>query len=84
MVKDGEVFDVIVVDPPRTGLDERFIDAILESNVKRIIYISCNPSTLAKNLNRLTAKYQVNSMIPLDMLPKTAHVEVVTTLTLKK
>ncbi|MBQ9519968.1 MAG: 23S rRNA (uracil(1939)-C(5))-methyltransferase RlmD [Acholeplasmatales bacterium] len=84
MVKDGEVFDVIVVDPPRTGLDDRFIDAILESNVKRIIYISCNPSTLAKNLDRLTAKYQVNSMIPLDMLPKTAHVEVVTTLTLKK
>ena len=83
LIKDGVTFDVIVVDPPRTGLDDKFINAILESNVKRLIYVSCNPATLAKNLGRLTEKYNINSITPVDMFPNTALVESVTILTLK-
>lgn len=84
LVKDGITFDVVVVDPPRTGLDNKFIDALLESNVKRVIYVSCNPATLAKNLGRLIEKYNINSITPLDMFPNTALVESITVLSLKK
>lgn len=84
MVNDGEVFDVLVADPPRTGLGDKFINAILESNVKKFIYVSCNPATLAKDLERLKEKYNINSITPLDMFPQTALVESITTLTLKK
>jgi 23S rRNA (uracil-5-)-methyltransferase RumA len=83
LIKDGVTFDCIVVDPPRTGLDDKFINAILESNVKRLIYVSCNPSTLAKNLGRLIEKYNINSITPIDMFPNTALIESVTVLTLK-
>lgn len=84
MVKDGESFDLLVADPPRTGLGDKFISAILESNVKRFIYVSCNPATLAKDLERLKEKYSINSITPVDMFPQTSLVESVTTLTLKK
>ena len=70
-------FDVLVVDPPRVGLQEKFMKAILESGIKKIIYISCNPATLAKNLNVLSEKYKVNSITPVDMFSYTAHVETV-------
>lgn len=83
LIKDGVTFDCIVVDPPRTGLDDKFINAILESNVKRLIYVSCNPSTLAKNLGRLIEKYNINSITPIDMFPNTALIESVSVLTLK-
>ena len=84
MVKDGEEFDLLVADPPRTGLGDKFINAILESEVKKFIYVSCNPATLAKDLERLKEKYNVNSITPVDMFPQTALVESITTLTLKK
>ena len=83
MIKDGETFDAVVVDPPRTGLNDKFIKALLDSNVKRIIYVSCNPSTLAKNLSVLKEKYNVNSITPFDMFPNTALVESVCCLSLK-
>ena len=83
MIKEGEVFDSIVVDPPRTGLNDKFIKALLESNVKRIIYVSCNPATLAKNLGVLKEKYNVNSITPFDMFPNTAWVETVCSLSKK-
>ena len=75
MIEEGTNFDVIVLDPPRTGLTEECIDTLLNSNVKRIIYVSCNPSTLARNLEALSVKYNVNSITPVDMFPQTAHVE---------
>lgn len=76
-----ETFDVIVVDPPRTGLGEAFIKTILEVGIKRIVYVSCNPATLAKDLDKLSAKYQINSITPLDMFPQTALVESVVQMT---
>lgn len=83
LINDGVNIDVLVVDPPRTGLDDKFIDAILKTNIKRIIYVSCNPSTLAKNLERLKDSYNINSIVPFDMFPNTALVESVTVLSLK-
>lgn len=72
--------DTLIVDPPRSGLDDRMLDAILNSNIKQIIYISCNPATLAKNLAVLTDYYKIDSIKAFDMFPQTAHVESVTIL----
>ena len=77
MIKEGNQFDVIVADPPRVGLGSELCEAILESGAKRFIYVSCNPATLAKDLNILTKKYNVNSIEPFDMFPNTSHVETI-------
>lgn len=75
--------DVIVFDPPRTGLGERLCTFLLEQQPKKIIYVSCNPSTLAKDLNILVSLYDIKSTTPFDMFPYTAHVESITLLSLK-
>ncbi|MDH5160709.1 23S rRNA (uracil(1939)-C(5))-methyltransferase RlmD [Heyndrickxia oleronia] len=82
-VKEGWRPDVVVVDPPRTGCDEKFLDTILKVKPKKFIYVSCNPSTLAKDLQMLGKKYEVEYLQPVDMFPQTAHVEVVGKLVLK-
>ncbi len=82
-VKKGWEPDVIVVDPPRTGLDGQLIQTILQVKPKKLIYVSCNPSTLAKDIQALSSKYDVKYMQPVDMFPHTAHVECVTQLNLK-
>ena len=69
--------DTLIVDPPRTGLKEKMIRSILHSNVKTLIYISCNPSTLAKDLKDLSKKYYINSVQPFDLFSQTSHVETV-------
>lgn len=79
-VKKGQRPDVVVVDPARSGLHDSFIDTLVSFPVNKIIYVSCNPSTLAKNLNKLKAIYDVKSVQPLDMFPQTAHVETITVL----
>ncbi len=75
--------DVMFFDPPRTGLGKPTIDLILENLPKKIIYGSCNPSTLAKDLNLLMKSYQLVETVPLDMFPQTSLVESVSLLTLK-
>lgn len=72
--------EAIVLDPPRTGLEEALVDQLLKEKIDTIVYVSCNPSTLAKNLARLTAKYAIASIQPIDMFPQTASVESVTVL----
>ena len=67
--------DCLIVDPPRTGLDEKMINSILNSNAKKIIYVSCNPSTLAKNLNVLKEYYNIESIRAIDVFSNTEHVE---------
>ncbi|MFL6558950.1 MAG: 23S rRNA (uracil(1939)-C(5))-methyltransferase RlmD, partial [Bacillus sp. (in: firmicutes)] len=74
-VKKGWKPDVIVVDPPRTGLDAQLIQMVLQAEPKKLIYISCNPSTLAKDIQTLSTKYEVKYIQPVDMFPHTAHVE---------
>ncbi|WP_415640018.1 23S rRNA (uracil(1939)-C(5))-methyltransferase RlmD [Paenibacillus sediminis] len=75
-VKQGYTPDVIIADPPRTGLDNRFLDAVVRTKPKRFVYVSCNPSTLAKDSKvLLDAGYSIEWVQPVDMFPQTAHVE---------
>ena len=77
-----EKIDVIFFDPPRTGLGDKMIYLMSKIKPKKIIYGSCNPSTLAKDLNQLSKLYHIKKVIPFDMFPQTAQVESVTLLTL--
>ena len=76
-------YDVVVVDPPRSGLDNITISKLLDSNVRKIVYVSCNPITLARDINLLKDKYDVKDITLFDMFPNTKHVESVCLLTLK-
>ncbi len=67
----------IVVDPPRAGLSKKVIDEIIKMDPERIIYVSCDPITLARDLNIFKNKYNIKKVIPVDMFPKTYHVETV-------
>ena len=67
----------MIVDPPRTGLGTELIEMLKRVQPKTIVYVSCNPSTLAKNLKELTKKYRVDYIQPVDMFPQTSHVEAV-------
>lgn len=82
-VKEGWRPDVVVVDPPRTGLDQQLLKTILQIKPKKIVYVSCNPSTLAKDIDVLSSKYKVDYMQPVDMFPQTAHVECVSQIVLR-
>ena len=72
--------DTLLVDPPRSGLDDAMIEAIMAADIRKIIYVSCNPATLGKNLIILKQHYQVRTVIPFDMFPQTPHIESVTVL----
>ena len=68
-------YDLVVVDPPRSGLDTKTIDYLLDINSKSIIYISCDPVTLVRDLNILSGEYEVTSIQPYNMFPKSYHCE---------
>ncbi|MFK2826160.1 23S rRNA (uracil(1939)-C(5))-methyltransferase RlmD [Bacillus sp. B190/17] len=74
-LKEGWKPDVIIVDPPRTGCDQKLLDTIKKIKPKRFVYVSCNPSTLAKDINQLSQLYNIEYIQPVDMFPQTAHVE---------
>lgn len=73
--KNNDKPDVIFVDPPRKGLDKHTIENILNVEPKKIIYISCNPASLVRDLKLLEEKYDVREIQPVDMFPFTSHVE---------
>jgi 23S rRNA (uracil1939-C5)-methyltransferase len=75
--------DVIITDPPRDGMHPDVVETILKAEPKRIVYVSCNPATQARDLNLLDAKYRVTAIQPVDMFPHTHHVENVVALELK-
>lgn len=74
--------DVIITDPPRAGMEEPVIHVILNASPKKIVYVSCNPSTQARDIAMLSTKYKVIKSQAVDMFPQTAHVENVTLLEL--
>lgn len=77
-------FDVVFVDPPRKGCDSKFLQAIIDMKVPKIVYVSCDPGTLTRDLQMLTGGgYEVKEVTPVDMFPQTIHVETVTLLQLK-
>lgn len=67
--------DVMIVDPPRAGMHQSVVDVILGAEPERIVYVSCNPATQARDLELLHCKYDVEAVQPVDMFPHTAHVE---------
>ena len=70
--------DVVVVDPPRAGLSKKVVRRVIECEAPRIVYVSCNPTTLAPNAAQLTeAGYELRRVTPVDMFPQTPHVECV-------
>ena len=78
MIDEGLKVDVIVVDPPRKGCDEKLLEAIIQAQPERMVYVSCNPATLARDLAYLSERgYRVVEVQPVDMFPQTAHVETV-------
>jgi 23S rRNA (uracil1939-C5)-methyltransferase len=80
----GNKADIIVVDPPRKGCDEALLKTILDMKPKRVVYVSCNPGTLARDLHVLEqGGYETVEVQPVDMFPHTTHVECVSQLTLK-
>jgi len=72
--------DVLIIDPPRAGMHKDVVNEVLDSNAERIIYVSCNPATLARDLSVLQAGYSILEVQPVDMFPHTYHVEAVTRL----
>ncbi|WP_297416554.1 23S rRNA (uracil(1939)-C(5))-methyltransferase RlmD [Thermococcus sp.] len=76
-------YDTVVLDPPRSGLHPKLIRKILKDKPESIVYVSCNPRTLAGNLQYLSEKYSLDSAVGIDMFPHTPHVETVAKLTLK-
>ena len=79
----NERLDVVLMDPPRAGSSEQFLDALIKLSPKTVVYVSCNPETLARDLQYLRQKsrYKVQKIQPVDMFPHTAHVESVVLLT---
>ena len=76
--------DVIITDPPRAGMHEDVVNVILHAAPQRIVYVSCNPATQARDLALLDADYQIDAVQPVDMFPQTQHVENVVLLTRRK
>jgi len=84
-VKEGWIPDVFIVDPPRSGCDTQLLNAMISSKAKKIVYVSCNPQSLARDCDHLMkAGYKVSYIQPYDMFPQTAHVEAIVVLEKKK
>ena len=79
---DGQL-DMVIMDPPRKGSDEKFLSSLINRKPKQIVYISCDPETLARDLEYLSSCYDVTYVQPVDMFSFTSHVETVSTLELK-
>lgn len=82
--KNKIVPDIIMVDPPRKGLDSKSVENILQIKPKRLVYISCNPATLVRDLAKVEDLYEVKSIKTVDMFPFTSHVECIAVLCLKE
>ncbi|MGM0445759.1 MAG: 23S rRNA (uracil(1939)-C(5))-methyltransferase RlmD [Bacillota bacterium] len=77
LINKDEKPDIIIFDPPRSGLNEGIIESIIENKIKDVIYVSCNPTTLARDLKSLKDFYDILKVQPIDMFPQTYHLETV-------
>lgn len=75
--------DLLVTDPPRSGMDSRTVQAILRHQPPRLVLVSCNPATLARDLSLLAPAYDIRGVLPVDLFPQTPHIETVVSLTRK-
>lgn len=76
-VIEGRRYDIVILDPPRPGLSSELCKGLLDLNSERIVYVSCNPSTLARDIKRLKEKYEIESVIMVDFFPNTYHIEAI-------
>nr|MBT7794802.1 23S rRNA (uracil(1939)-C(5))-methyltransferase RlmD [Desulfobacula sp.] len=67
--------DVMIIDPPRVGMHKDVVGQVLSISPQKIVYVSCNPATLARDLEMLAPKYEVKQIQPIDMFPHTYHIE---------
>ena len=81
--EEGFTPDVVVVDPPRKGMELQLISYLKKSKIKKIVYVSCNPATLVKNLNHLQKEYNIKFIQPIDVFSQTSNIEVVVCLVRK-
>lgn len=79
---DGDL-DIVIMDPPRKGSDEKFLSTLINKKVKQIIYVSCDPETMARDIKYLSDYYDVTYVQPVDNFPMTAHVETICALSYK-
>ena len=84
LTSQGEKYSTVFVDPPRKGLDEKFIGTLKRLKPAKIVYVSCDPDTLARDLKSLSELYKIMTVQPVDMFPMTFHVETVACLRLKE
>lgn len=82
-IKENGRPDVVITDPPRAGMHEKVVEQLLATEARKIVYVSCNPATQARDLELLSSKYEVVKIQPVDMFPHTQHVENVVELKLK-
>ena len=84
MAAQGERADVVFMDPPRAGSDEKFMDSVVKMSPKKVVYISCNPETLARDLEYFQKNgYRSAGIWPVDLFPFTNHTEIVCLLSRK-
>ena len=83
LIKSGKMLppDVIIVDPPRKGLDIGVVKKVMELNAPKICYISCDPATLARDLKMISREYKIEEVTPVDLFPNAAHIETVVLMT---
>ena len=74
-IEDNGKPDVVITDPPRAGMHEKVVEQILKMEPRKIVYVSCNPATQARDVTLLIQKYKVMKVQPVDMFPHTQHVE---------
>jgi 23S rRNA (uracil1939-C5)-methyltransferase len=78
LIEQEGAADVVVIDPPRAGLSQKVVRRVLEAEAKKIVYVSCNPTTLAPNARQMVdAGYELKTVQPVDMFPQTPHIECV-------
>jgi 23S rRNA (uracil1939-C5)-methyltransferase len=75
--------DVVITDPPRAGMHEKLVQKLLDIAAPRVVYVSCNPATQARDLALLNEKYDVTKIQPVDMFPHTLHIENIVQLKLR-
>ena len=76
--------DIIITDPPRVGMHKDVVQTILDVAPEKIVYVSCNPATQARDISMLSEKYELKKVRPVDMFPHTHHIETIALLQLKK
>ena len=86
VAEESEKPDVVFMDPPRAGSDEKFLSSLIKMSPKTVVYISCNPETLARDLAYIdkNSTYKIQKIQPVDMFPHTAHIECVVVMSRKE